>query len=141
MMVVFLLQPLRVPLSDSPFEAQIAGKRNLLAESIHRALKRFRHRHALIPELEPWIRKRLDLRHDGGGRLPALTGRFDFRIGPFQFPDKTRKVDANLTLRVWDRLFGCDQSTIFRSTDRPGHKHYDGEDGEKNEPPLAENSR
>ena len=83
------------------------------------------------------IGQRLDLRYGGGGRLPALMGRFDFRIGPFQFSNKTRKVDANLTLRAWSRLLGFDQPTIFRSTDRPGQKHYDGEDGERDEPAFA----
>lgn len=127
MRVEFLLQSLRTPLSDIPFKAQLAGKRNLLTDSIHRALKRLGHRHALIPELEPWIGERLDLRDDGLGHLPLFSSRLNFRAPGRQFLNETLEIDPIVTRCRGDsaiRAYGT--TSLLRAAGTQRGEAHDG---------------
>ena len=73
---------------------------------------RLHHRHPLVAELNPWIRERLDLRHDGLGCFPALTGGFDLWIRCFEFFNETRETDS-WTARVMAIPLGQGTVLIF----------------------------
>ena len=78
--VVHLLNPIGMASGHFSLDAKFSREREFLTESVDRALQRFHHGHALIPQEHLWVRKGLNLRNDGLRRLPPSSGCLNVRI-------------------------------------------------------------